>query len=158
MKQLFALVLLVVLVAACNKDEVTKPDPNNSIDTCGTVAMPLSGSADAPSVTDVGLEVQASGIVIVATVTDPQGSANLLHVNQSIGIFPEIGCGGAVIVLVDDIAYSGVEETFGTVVDAAADPALYNAIKAAGSWPAQVELVDLDGNRTSGRVRARIIH
>jgi hypothetical protein len=148
----------MVIGAACNKDEVTKPDPNNSIDTCGTVAMPLSGSADAPSVTDVGLEVQASGIVIVATVTDPQGSPNLLGVNQSIGIFPDDACGGTAIVLVDDIAYSGVEETFGTVVDASANPALYNAISAAASWPAQVEIVDLDGNRTFGRVRARIIH
>lgn len=72
-------------------------------------------------------------------------------------MFPDLTCQGAAIVLEDDLAYSGVEETFGTAVDALADPDLYAAIAAAADWPVEVTFKDVDGNTTSGRVRARIV-
>lgn len=55
------------------------------------------------------------------------------------------------------LAYSGVEETFGTAVTASDNGALYTAIAAAESWPVEFEFADINGNRMSGRVRARII-
>lgn len=147
-----AAVLLVALTAGCDEDAV------GPAATCQTVSLPVSGSAAAPVVTDVGLEVQPSGIVVFATVTDPQGSANLLGIEQSIGVFPNAECGGQPIDIRDDIAGSGQEETFGTAVVATANPDLYAAIAAANAWPVEVDISDLDGNRTNARVLARIIH
>lgn len=149
---LVGLLVTVAFVAACGDDETTGPAAS-----CQTVSLPVSGSAAAPVITDVGLEVQPSGIVVVATVTDPQGTSNLLGVEQSIGVFPDAGCGGSPIDVRDDIAESGIEETFGTVVDAAVNPDLYGAISAAQAWPVEVDISDLDGNRTNARVLARII-
>lgn len=143
---------LSISVVACGDKPVTAVD-----DACRTVALPLRGNANAPTVTDVGLEVQTSGIVVVATVSDAQGSESMRDVLQAIGVFPDSRCEGTAIVLRDDLAYSGVEETFGTAVDASGDPALYNAIAAAVTWPVEVDFADIDGNRTTGRVRARII-
>ena len=37
------------------------------------------------------------------------------------------------------------------------DPGLYNRIGAATKWPVEVDFSDADGNKTSGRVLARII-
>jgi len=152
-RAVLAAALLLGLGAGCSDDdEVTNP-----VDQCGAVALPLQGSAEAPSVTDVGLEVQTSGIVVVATVFDPQGSENLRDLLQTIGVFPDGLCASTPITIQDDIAASGVEETFGTVVVAADNPALYSAIAASNSWPVEVDFVDVDGHRTTGRVRARII-
>ena len=50
-----------------------------------------------------------------------------------------------------------MEETFGTAVVAADNPALYNAIAASNSWPVEVDFVDVEGHRTTGRVGARIL-
>jgi hypothetical protein len=147
-----AWVAALLLIAAGTGCDDEPADP------CGTIALPLSGGTNTPVVTDVGLEVQGSGIVIVATVTDPQGDSDLLHIPQSIGIFPDDRCSGTPILLQDDIAYSGVEETFGTVVEASENRALYDAIAASDGWPAVVDVVDAGGHRTTGRVRARIIH
>ncbi|HEX2165738.1 MAG TPA: hypothetical protein VHG09_00750 [Longimicrobiales bacterium] len=149
---LAALLVTVAFVAACGDDEATAPAAR-----CQTVSLPVSGSAAAPVITDVGLEVQPSGIVVVATVTDPQGTSNLLGVEQSIGVFSDALCGGSPIDVRDDIAESGIEETFGTVVDAAVNPDLHGAISAAQAWPVEVDMSDLDGNRTNARVLARII-
>jgi hypothetical protein len=125
---------------------------------CETVALPLAGTANAPTVTDVGLEIQIDAVVLVATAVDPQGDANVQNVPQTIGVFPDDRCAGAPMVLQDDLAYSGVEETFGTVVSSTDNPTLYHTIAAAPNWPVEVDFVDLDGNQTTGRVRARIIH
>jgi hypothetical protein len=147
---LFAVTAPVALFVACS-------DATGPRNECNTVALPLSGTASAPTVVAVGLEVQASGIVVVAMVTDPQGTDNLLDVMQSISVFPDRQCAGAPIVLQDDLAGSGVEETFGTAVDAMANPALYNAIAAAVTWPVEVDFRDQDGNRTTGRVMASVV-
>ncbi|HEX6134421.1 MAG TPA: hypothetical protein VFZ24_10670 [Longimicrobiales bacterium] len=144
--------LLAAPAGACGEDPVI------IVDRCEAVALPLSGSADAPVVTDVGLEVQTGIIVALATATDPQGSANLSNVIQRLGVFPDPpSCRESPLILQDDLAGSGVEESFGTVVDAAANPALFNAIAAAQEWPVDVDFADADGNRTTGRVRARVI-
>jgi hypothetical protein len=140
---------VVVFAAACGDEPPAPP-------LCGTVALPLSASAAAPVVVDVGLEVQSTGIVAVATATDPQGDANLTNVQQTIGVFPDANCAGAAITIQDDLVASGVEETFGTVVDASARVALYNAIAASTHWPVSLDFQDLDGNHTIGRVLAEV--
>ena len=63
---------------------------------------------------------------MLATVTDAQGTANLLGINQTIGVFPDRDCVDAAITVEDDLAGSGLEESFG------------------------------DGNVTAGRVVARV--
>jgi hypothetical protein len=131
--------------------------PTSSSSLCETAPLPLAGAANAPTVTDVGLEIQTGGVVLVATASDPQGDGNVQGVLQTIGVFPDDRCAGAPIVMQDDLAYSGVEETFGTVVSSSDNPGLYNTIAAAANWPVEVDFVDLDGNQTTGRVRARVI-
>lgn len=145
------LVASLPLLSACG-DSVTETEDN-----CNTVALPLSGSAAGPTVTNVTLEVQPGGIVVLATATDPGGTANLLDVTQSIGVFPDLQCDGAAIVLTDDLAGSGVEESFGTAVDIAVNPTLYNAIAGSARWPVVVDVRDADGNRTTGRVMATVV-
>jgi hypothetical protein len=122
-----------------------------------TVALPLTGAAAGPTVTDVGLEAQASGIVVIATATDPQGTADLQDVVQVISVYPDSECAGSPIAIQDDLSGSGVEETFGTVVEVSASPALYEAIANAERWPVEVDFGDRDDNRTAGRVMARVI-
>ena len=147
------LILGVVLLAAVACDS----EPSGPEDACMLVDLPLSGGASGPTIVDVGLEVQeGSGIVVVATATDPQGTADLEDVIQSVGVFRSDGCEGAPIVLQDDLVGSGVEETFGTAVEASTDPALYGTIAAAASWPVEIAFSDKSGNRTSGRVSARV--
>lgn len=119
--------------------------------------LPLHGAAAGPVVVDVALEVQSTRIVAVATVTDPQGSENLRDVLQSLSVFQDARCQGAPITVRDDVSGSGVEETFGTAVDAAANPSLHGAIAAVNSWPVAVEFHDRDGNRTAGRIAARVL-
>jgi hypothetical protein len=150
-KRVNAWAAVMVFVAACGSDGVM---PND--DRCATVALPLSGGANGPTVTEVVLEVQSSVVTLALTATDPQGSDNLRAVTQTARIFTNLRCEGSPIVLTDDIAYSGLEETFGTVVEAAQNRMLYDLMSAAANWPVQVELADRDGNTTAGRVRARI--
>jgi hypothetical protein len=142
------LLLLVVLALGSCGEDPTEPNP------CATAPLPLHGTTAGPVVVDVGLEVQSSGIVVVATATDPQGTANLDTPLQSVGVFPDLRCEGVPIVILDDLVGSGIEETFGTVVESAVNPALYNAIAGAASWPVTVDFQDLDGNHTIGRVPA----
>ena len=147
--RLFLMPVMVLALASCGEDS-TDPDP------CGDAELPLQGAAVGPVIVDVTLEVQPGGIVVLATATDPQGSANLLNVIQSIGVFPDRDCEGDPIVVQDDLAGSGVEESFGTAVDAVADVTLYGMIAGAATWPVTVDFEDLDGNRTTGQIRAAV--
>jgi hypothetical protein len=123
---------------------------------CQVVDLPLSGDPDAPLVTDVTLEAQTGeGIVVLATAADPQGSEDLQDVVQIIRVFQDARCEGSPIVVQDDVASSGVEESFGIAVPAT-NQALYAAIAAAESWPVAVDFRDVDGNSTSGRVLAQV--
>lgn len=143
-----SLLLVPFLVLACD-------DPAEVEDRCNLAALPLQGSAAAPAITDVALEVQPSGIVVLATAIDDQD--DMTGVIQSIGVFRNAQCTGTPIVLQDDLAGSGLEESFGTAVSASTDAALYAAIAAAESWPVSVDFRDSGGARTTGRVAARVI-
>lgn len=143
-------VTLMFALAACGDD----PAGSTS---CDPVALPFNGGANAPTVTHVGLEVQESGIVLVATATDPQGSSDLLGVQQSAGVYQDAACRTTPIMLTDDLSGSGVEETFGTAVDAAESPQLHGTIAAAASWPVLIDFRDVSGNRTAAVVRARVL-
>jgi hypothetical protein len=146
-----AVLLPLVLATAC------RSDPIDPVDRCETISLPVTGPAAGPVVVDVGLEVQPGvGIIVVATATDPEGTANLTGVLQSVGVFPDRLCEGTPLVIQDDLAGSGLEETFGTAVDATANAALFNAIAAQSSWPVSLDFQDLDGNRTTGRVLAPV--
>jgi hypothetical protein len=141
----------IALLAACG-DGVTE-----STDNCNTVALPLTNGAAGPTVTSVTLEVQPAGIVVLASATDPDGSDNLVDVTQSVGVFPDAQCNGTPIELQDDLAGSGVEESFGTAVDMVVNPTLYNTIASVAAWPVAVDFRDADGNRVTGRVMATVI-
>ena len=125
---------------------------------CATVPLPLHGAAAGPVVVDVGLEVQPGIIVVVATATDPQGTTNLGGLLQSVGVFANARCEGSPLTIQDDLAGSGVEETFGTAVDSLVNGTLYNAIAGATTWPVTVDFQDMDGNHTIGRVLADVRH
>ena len=145
---------LVVVVAACSTDDSTMVEDPAA---CEIESLPFAGSPDAPTIVDVGLEVQISGIVPVATVTDPQGDDNIRDVLQSFGVYPDVRCEGVPITLQDDFVGVGIEETFGTAVPAS-DAALYQAISSATAvWPVRVDFSDLDGNHTVGDLLARLI-
>lgn len=154
MKSIHCITVPAIMLAVAAACDGTTTETRND---CDTVPLPVSGSAAAPEVVAVGLEVQPSGIVAVATATDPQGTANLLDVIQSVGVFPDPACLGMPIVIQDDLAGSGVEETFGTVVDAVISPTLYNAIAASSAWPVAVDFRDRDDNRTTARVMAAVM-
>jgi hypothetical protein len=131
-------------------------DPTVSESQCALVALPFSGSVDAPTVTDVGLEVQPGGIVPVATASDPQGFDDVRDVSQFIGVYPDARCEGMPVTVSDDLAGSGIEETFGTAISASEDA--YDAIATAtASWPVHVRFSDRDGNVTEGDVLARLV-
>ena len=148
-----ALSLLALFLVSCGEDHA---GPVGG-DACQAEDLPLSGEQNAPVITDVALEVQpGTGIVVLVTAADPQGSENLQDVLQLVRVFQDAGCDGSPIVLQDDLAYSGVEESFGTAVPSSNQP-LYNSIAGAESWPVGLEFSDANGNTTSGRVMARII-
>ena len=145
--------LVLATLAACGGGT----DPTEE-DLCMVQSLPFSGGADAPTVTDIGLELQPTeGVVVVATVSDAQGGINLEDVIQSVGVFPDARCEGAPLVVRDDFVDVGVEETFGTAVSIEDRPDVYAAIEASLRWPVEVNFVDLDGNRTKGRLSARLI-
>lgn len=108
--------------------------------------------------TDVRLRVQSEGIELLATVTDPQGSDDIRGILQTVGVFESSYCNAISFDLLAKFRDSGREKSFGIVVDAAVNPVLYAEIAAASAWPAHVDIVDEDGNRTSGRVAARVVH
>lgn len=145
--------LFIATLAACGGGT----DPAEE-DLCMIQSLPFSGGPDAPAVTDIGLELQPTeGAVVVATVSDAQGGSNLEDVIQSVGVFPDARCEGTPLVVHDDFIDVGVEETFGTAVDIDEHPDIYSAIDASLRWPVEVDFVDLDGNRTKGRLSARLI-
>ena len=145
--------VLILSLAACSDDGT---DP--AADECQLDELPLSGDSNGPLVTDVAIELQEGpgGVVVLATATDPQGTANLRDVPQIIRLFQDARCERSPIVMQDDLAGSGVEESFGTAAPRSSE--LYAAISATDSWPVEVDFRDADGNATEGRVLARVIH
>jgi hypothetical protein len=147
------IVALVFQIALNGCDETTEVVDRSL---CQLEVLPFSGSAEAPVLTDVGLEVQVDGIVPVATATDPQGFPNVDGVLQTLGVYPDTRCEGLPVEVQDDLAGVGIEETFGTAVPAT-EADFYGAIAAAATWPVRVRFSDVDGNVTEGDVSARLI-
>lgn len=153
-------ILLVLLLAACGDDSVTDEGAGQPADCyeggCTTNELPFGQSADAPTLTEIILECQPGSIVVLATVTDAQGTPNLLGISQTIGVFPDRDCLTAPITVEDDLAGSGLEESFGDAVLAHENQALYDQICACDTWPVEVEFRDGDDNVTEGRVIATV--
>ena len=144
--------MLVLSLAACGDDST-----GTGSDECQVSELPLSGDSNGPLVTDVAIELQeGDGVTVLATATDPQGTANLRDVPQIIRVFQDPRCDRSPIVMQDDLAGSGVEESFGSAAPSSSE--LYGAIAATNGWPVEVDFRDADGNATSGRVLARVIH
>jgi hypothetical protein len=144
--------ILCLWLLSCGYDNAG-PAENGS---CHAEELPLSGEQNAPVITDVALETDTEGIVVLVTAADPQGSESLRDVLQIVRLFQDELCDGSPIVLQDDLPYSGVQESFGVAVPSS-NQALFNTIAAADTWPVAVEFSDVNGNTTSGRVMARII-
>ena len=153
MRLIITTLVLLLLGVSCGDN----PAPTAE-DICQTVPLPLSGDPAGPTVTDVALEPQSGdGVVVLATATDPEGTDNMLGVLQTVGVFPDPVCQGSTIVLQDDLACSGCEESFGIAVPPT-NQSLYNEIAAAQTWPVTLDFSDLEGHRIQGRVLARVIH
>jgi hypothetical protein len=151
MRLIGATLVLLLSGLSCSGDSPTAND------ICQTVSLPLSADPAGPTVVDVALEPQTGdGLVVLATVTDPQGIDNIRDVLQSIGVFPDAVCQGTPIVVQDDLGCSDCEESFGPAVPPSAP--LFNEIAAAQTWPVTLDFADVDGHRTQGRVLARIVH
>jgi len=143
--------LIVGGLLSCSEDSTP------SAAECVLDPLPLEGQVNAPTVTDVGLEDQGGEFIVLhVTASDPQGSADLIDVNQTVGVFRNTRCEGTPILLQDELAGSGIEESFGTVVDVTTDPELYSAIARAETWPVELNFRDIGGNAVSGRVAARV--
>jgi len=149
--RIVAMVVLLLSGVSCSDDP-----PPTANDICETVDLPLSGDPAGPTVTDVALEPQLDGLTVLATATDPEGTDNMLHVVQTIGVFSDAVCRDTTIVVQDDLACSACEESFGPVVSASHP--LYQEVAAAQTWPVTLDFSDIDGHRTQGRVLARVIH
>jgi hypothetical protein len=145
--------LILLFVVSCGDD--TGPNGVGGGEVCELEELPVQGSSNAPLVTDVALEVQdQGGIVLHATASDPQGDDDLHDILQIIRVFQDPLCETSPIVLQDDLVGSGVEETFGTAVERGTD--LYHAIAAAESWPVELDFRDADDNATQAQVMARV--
>lgn len=148
-------VLLFLSGVACGDDSGPAGIGNDGV--CQPLDLPVRGERNAPLITDVALEVQmGEGIVVLVTATDPQGSENLEDVPQIVRVYQDAGCASSPIVVQDDVAYSGVEESFGVAVPAS-DGALFSAISASQTWPVELDFRDADGNSTSAQVLARVL-
>jgi hypothetical protein len=144
---------VLLLIVSCSGDNAGPA----GTDSCHAVELPVTGASNGPVLTDVALEPQSGeGVVVLATATDPQGSENLRDVMQIIRVFQDSRCEASPIVLQDDFAYSGVEESFGIAVPAS-NQALFSAIASADQWPVAIEFRDIDDHSTSARVFARVI-
>jgi hypothetical protein len=155
MRRRLVLLSLMSLLACSESDPMSGPGPCISAD-CGVRSLPMSDAADAPALIEAALECQSHAVVALVTVTDPQGTDDLLTVQQSVGVATNDNCSGTPILLQDDLAGSGLEESFGDAVRADTMPGLYEAICGCTEWAIQVELSDLEGNTTSGWVAARV--
>jgi len=142
----------IIVVTGCSDDD--GDDGGNS---CNTESLPLIDNAAGPVLTEVILECQGDNLNVLATITDPQGNADLLGVIQTIAVFGRNDCeGGPNFEVMDDLAGSGLEESFGIVLTRGANTELFDQICGLTEWPVEVNLHDASGHETSGRVMARV--
>lgn len=145
----------IPLLACSDSDPMSGAGPCVGA-SCPVRGLPMVDGVDAPTLTEATLECQSHAVVVLVTVTDPQGTDNLLTVQQSVSVSTNDNCVGTPILLRDDLAGSGLEESFGDAVFADSMPQLYEAICGCTEWPIEVQLTDLDGNTTSGWAAARV--
>ena len=145
-------------LVSCGDDPVTNNQTPCYAGGCTTRDLPLVDGPDAPSLIDMKLECQPQSVVVLATATDPQGSANLQDVMQTIGVYTDRSCSGTPLTVQDDFVGVDVEESFGDAFRRADNPALYDQICGCTQWPVLVDMVDADGHTTTGRVVAAVIH
>jgi hypothetical protein len=148
------LLALVLGVAACSDDD----DNGGDGDSCNTESLPLSDDADGPVLTDLVLECQGGAFLnLFATITDAQGTPDLEDVVQRLIVYGQDDCKGAVeFELMDDVSGSGVEESFGIVIERAGHEALFDQICASQEWPVEIHLYDNSAHHTFGRAMARV--
>ena len=121
---------------------------------CGA-EPPLRGDPAAPVLVGVRLECQEGRYLnLMATVTDPQGDADLQEVPQVFDVFDGPDCTRARWVVTDDLAGSGQEESFGVIFERDMAPTVFDTICASERWPVRARLKDASGNRTEGLVSA----
>jgi hypothetical protein len=111
----------------------------------------------APALASVRLECQPQGVHVLAVVTDPQGSSNLMQIPQTIAVFTNDNCQGPPLALQAEFPASGAEVDFGEAVAADANPGLVEAICGCDIWPVEATLTDSDDNTTSGVVAASVV-
>lgn len=150
------LVTALTVLAACSGDGgLTVIDEGD--EGCVTADLPFSSSEPAPEVTDVTLDVQDDQrVVLLATITDPQGDENIQNIEQTISVFRDNQCQTTTVTLTDDFACSGCEESFGALVTLDDDEQFFQAINASAVWPVEVDIQDADGNTTSGQLLAEV--
>jgi len=150
-------ILAVLLLLSCTSDPVQQgPGPCVGSE-CPANALPLGTGFDGPVLVDGTLLCQPDAVFLLATATDPQGSANLQGIPQSLSVYPNDSCQGTPITLQSTFSDSGVETVFGTVVLAGTTPGLYEAICGCDEWAVDADLSDADGHATRGLVAARVV-
>ena len=121
---------------------------------CG-LDLPLRATPPAPVLTAIRLECQEGRYLnLMATVTDPQGDADLRDVPQVFQVFDGPDCARARWTVTDDVAGSGLDESFGVVFERDTAPTVFDAICASERWPVRAQLRDASGSRTEGLVSA----
>jgi hypothetical protein len=149
-----AIALVSPLFLQCTGGDPSGP---TQADLCNATTLPLSGSPDGPTVTDVRLQFEGSIIYAHVIATDPQGTDDLLNVIQRITVFQDRQCAGSFVTLRKSLMGSGVDESFGAVLTFGEDQSLYNEMVFAVTWPVGVVVADASGNATMGRVLARVV-
>ena len=150
--------LLGIVLATTMVETGCSDDDNDDVgDSCSTESLPLIDGAAGPVLTEVILECQGDNLNVLATLTDPEGDADLLGVIQTITLFGREDCeGDPNFEVMDDVAGSGLEESFGIVLTRGANTELFDQICGLTEWPVEVNLHDASGHQTFGRVMARV--
>jgi hypothetical protein len=151
-----AALLIATSLAACGGESETNGAPPAAV-SCQAASLPLEGSAEAPSLSELFLDCTADAVEALALVTDSSGSADLDDVTQRLRVHRSEACDAGVLEIADDVAASGKVEAFGIVFEKSELPTLYAMICSSERWPVDVELRDNSGNVASGRVGAAVM-
>ncbi len=170
--------LMLCALAACGGSSAGAPEAAALHDASPDAgaqyhSLPFSGGPDAPILS--GLQYRCNTQVQFAyyveaqiMVTDPQGPADLTRNTQNhVGMFPTDPPSGTERLLDFRFAPDGTVDwgddtmyptpQWGQFYTQATDPAIYNAICAASTWPMDILVADNSGHITSGLVRGQRI-
>jgi hypothetical protein len=149
-------ILIAILLVSCGgESEMNGVTPAAA--SCQAASLPLAGSAEAPSLSELFLDCTAEAVEAVAVVTDSSGSGDLGNVPQILRVHRSKACDAGVLEIADDVAASDEVEAFGIVFEKGELPTLYAMICSSERWAVDVELRDNSGNVASGRVWATVI-